>query len=145
MSRTSKNALERKVPEMAHAIAASHGELAAAAVVSDRSEEENVRPAGGDLLLQTFIVGDSYWIETASWVYIGRVNAVGVDYVSICEACRVPLDGRHNVLMQTGKASGMEIELTGCTSEKGVRIMRLSIDGILSTCDWIHPIPTESV
>ncbi len=108
--------------------------------IGDAMEEEGVT-AGGDLMVQRFIVGQAYWMETTLWVYLGRIIAVGKDYIELGEACRMPSDGRHNIMMSTGTAPNIEIETTGGKYRK----MRIPIDSIGPNCEWHFPIPQQSI
>ncbi len=140
MSGRAKKQLVREVPEMAHAVRASRGDGTADMACDDAAEETGIT-MGGDMLVSRFIVGRAYWMETQIWVYLGRVVAVGRDYVELAEACRMHSDGRHNVMMRTGTAPGIEIETTGGPQRR----MLIPVDWIGPSCEWPHAIPSVSI
>ena len=140
MSRRSNRQLEREVPEMSEAIRSSRGDGHAAMAVDDHEQEEGI-VQGGDLMIQRFEKGKKYWVETATWVYVGKVLYVGRDYIEFEEASRMPLDGRHSVMMATGTAPGIEWEPTGGPKRR----IRIPIDWIGMNCEWVFAIPDHAV
>lgn len=141
MSRTSDQNLLRARPDMEFAVAAARGEGTAFMATTDAALEEF---EGKDMYIQTFEVGKSYWIEAAIWIYLGKCVHRGFDYIVLDSASRVPVDGMHSAMMANGCAGieGIEVQTTG---QPPMNRTRLSIDAILASCEWIHPLPTTSI
>ena len=143
MSRRTNRNLLRAQPAMASAVAEAKGNEMAAMAVAD-AEQEEAEVQYGRMMIDNFQVGQEYWFECAIWIYLGRVVAKGFDYIVLHDAARVPVDGRHNVMMREGceKADGLELEKTGTPPEGEVFI---SVDAILAFCRWKHGIPKNSI
>lgn len=136
MSRRIDRELERRLPETAHMIRAAKGDYTALMAVQDLIQEEGL-VASSEMMIQQFVVGQAYWLETAIWVYFGRVTQVGGDFIEIGEASRMHVDGRHGTMMASGTAPGIETEPTGGVD----RVMRIPIDWIGPNCKWDHVLP----
>jgi len=142
MARSTKRQLERTNPEFAEANRVGKGDETTTMTMMDAVEEFGAaEDMGGGLMIRRFVVGQAYWMETAHWVYFGRCICVGLDYIELGEACRIPSDGRHSIMMATGTAPNIRIETTGGKHHK----MVIPLDWIGPWCTWDFPIPTESI
>ena len=139
MARRTNQTLLQTKPEMAMAVKMAKGDGTAAMAVEDAEKEEF---AGKEMYIQMFEVGKCYFFETAIWVYLGRVVHTGHDFIVIDGASRVAIDGSHHTMQETGVADGMEIEMTGLHPDHQVR---LPLDWLGSTWEFVHPLPTTSV
>ena len=105
--------------------------------MQDAMGEERIIDLDGilmtDLLKQ--VKGEIIWMETPNWVYAGYLITVGRDFVRISQAIRMPADGRHNVMMRTGRHNDIEIEATGGPD----RIIVIPIDWFGPWCVWNFP------
>lgn len=141
MSRKQTRQLTRQRPDLAGMVNMAKGVESAAMALADAKQEEGVVSSSGGLMIQKFRIGKRYYIETPNWVYIGRCSEVGIDYITLSDCIRVHIDGRHALMMTVGEAQGMEVEITGSTSEQNVVF---PIDYVGPWCEWEHDIPRQT-
>lgn len=149
MARSLPRTLEREKPEMAGMIREAKGDHKASMAEEDAIVEEGIANGAmmADELRALADLPDSQtarktiWFETAKWVYVGVVEKVGRDYVSVTQACQMPSDGRHSLMMKTGIAPGIEMEPTGGPDGR----MHIPIDWMGPWCVWPFKIPSEAV
>ena len=142
-SKSAKSTLGRVDPNLKAAIRMANGDVATALAVDDAAMEAGALPTDGtqQLLVSQLMIGQTYWIETPIWCYVGTILEKGLDYIKLGKAVRIHSDGHHSVMMQTGTAPHVEMAPTGGPS----RVIFMPVDWIGPCCHFPFPLTDEDV
>ena len=82
-----------------------------------------------------FPIGESVFIRTVTFHYVGRVKSAGNGFLKLGEASWIADSGRFNRFLETGEADEVERYPEECN---------VLINSIVDWCVFPHELPTES-
>lgn len=136
MSKSSHKKLLQVRPDLHGLVERAGGGAAEYDAVSD-AEAENGVARSGRVILDLPRVGETWWVETDTWVYIGIVAEVGRNFLMLGKSVRIHYDGRHGELWANGDVTSAEIEPHG--GPEGIAI--IYEDKLIEISPWPHAIP----
>jgi len=83
-----------------------------------------------------FVVGNKYFIRTATNYFTGRVSSITGNFIFLTEAAWIADTGRYHEFLKTGKAIEAEPYPNGTN---------LNIESVIDFCDWGFALITEQI
>ena len=102
--------------------------------INNLTEKQNQSVTNADLPESAFVIGEKYFIRTATYHSIGRLIAIYPNELMLEDAAWIADSGRFHDALKTGTLSEVEPFVSDLIVSRG---------GIIDATVWAHDLPLE--